>query len=205
MQTQKNLHAYIQLAMIASILLLLVLGLFQSIWIYGGSETGIMTQVGLQRTRVQALAKDVQILSYRPASEHAQAINELQNVLPRFEQTQAGLQHGDDALQLPTHVPTDVAQLLIATQSDYTAIDTAVRLIIAHHDEPVDPIQRDIVLAHEHDYSTQMTLINTAWQQRIDGAFLHIFWIESGITLAALALIALSYLFLIRRMFALSK
>lgn len=181
------------MAMITCIALLILLGLFQSVWELGGSASSIMVQCGLQRTRMQAITKDVLILAYRPTADHAQAISELQIVLPLYEQTQRGLQMGDTALMLPAHVPETVQTLMIASQSDYLAIDTAAKKIIAHSDGLVDPIQAQIILSHEHSYAVEMTQVNNAWQLQIDGAFLHIFLIESGITSLVIILLLLLY------------
>jgi hypothetical protein len=189
---RKKPSIYVHMAMITCIALLIILGLFQSVWVLGGSASSIMVQCGLQRTRMQAITKDVLILAYRPTADHAQAIGELQIVLPLWEQTQKGLQVGDTTLMLPAHVPETVQALMIASQSDYLAIDTAAKKIIA--DGPVDPIQAQIILNHEHSYAVEMTQVNNAWQLQIDGAFLHIFWIESGITLLVIVLLLLLYI-----------
>lgn len=179
--------------MITCIALLILLGLFQSVWVLGGSASSIMIQCGLQRTRMQAITKDVLILAYRPTSDRAQAISELQIALPLWEQTQRGLQMGDTVLQLPIQVPEIVQALMTASQSDYLAIDTAARNIVAHTASPIDPIQLQIILSHEHSYAVEMTQVNNAWQLQIDGAFLHIFLIESGITSLVIILLLLLY------------
>jgi hypothetical protein len=95
---------------------------------------------------------------------------------------------------LPAHVPETVQALMMASQSDYLAIDTAAKKIIAHASSPIDPIQEQIILSHEHSYVVEMTQVNNAWQLQIDGAFLHIFWIESGITLLVIVLLLLLYI-----------
>jgi hypothetical protein len=198
MKQTKRQRIYIRIIVVFCVLLLLLLAGFQSIWVLAGSASGIMNQTGLQRTRAQVIAKDALILASRPEDEHAQAINELQNILPRFEQAQRGLQNGDAALQLPARVPDDVAPYVQATQSDFFAMDTAARKLLATADGHVDSIQVDIVLAHEHDYSIAMSAVVSAWQTRIDAAFLHIFEWESGIV-ALLILIIIGKYFLITR------
>ncbi len=181
------------IAILSCIALLILLGLFQSVWIIGGSSSGIMLQCGLQRTRMQAIAKDMLTLAYRPAIEHAQAIGELQIALPLFEQTQRGLQVGDASLALPSRVPETIQALVAIAQPDYLAIDVAARKITAHADAPVDPIELQIVLSHEHSYAMEMTQITNAWQQQIDATFLHIFWIESALTALVLILVIWIY------------
>jgi hypothetical protein len=192
---------YIRIAFVTAIVFLLLLGAFQSIWVFGGSASSIMNQVGLQRARVQAITKNVLILAYRPITEHAQAVSELQNVLPIWERTQNGLKAGNASLQLPANVPGDIATLVSLAQSDYLAIDTAARVILAHTATPVDPLQLAIVVSHEHGYALAMTQVVNAWQQHIDAAFFHLYLIESGITLGLIALILLFYIFLARKLF----
>lgn len=196
---QRRLRRYLRLAITTQIILLLLLAAFQAIWVLGGSASGIMEQTGLQRTRAQNIAKDVLILAYRPADARPQAVSELQNILPRFEQTQTGLQNGNTTLQLPAHVPDNIAQLLIAAQSDYISIDSATKLILAHTDKPVDAIQLAIILNHEHGYALAMTQVDMAWKQHIDNAFAQIFWIEIGLNALLIVLNAPLYYFVSRR------
>lgn len=182
---------YIRMLFVSCIILLILLGLFQSIWVLSGSGTSIMNQVGLQRVRVQAITKDVLILAYRPVDEHVQSVSELQNVLPMWEKVQLGLQQGDKSLQLPAHPPDEVLQALALARSDYTAIDTAARVILANADKPVDPIQMTIIVSHEHGYAVAMSQVANAWQSHIDDAFIQIFYWESGIVLVLIVLLIL--------------
>ncbi len=195
---QRRWRTYLRIISCFCLALLLLLAAFQSIWVFGGSASSIMLQVGLQRTRVQSIAKDVLVLQYRPVATHPQAVSELQSALPRFEKTQAGLQNGDTSLQLPTNVPGDIAPLVANTQPDYTAIDGALRQILAHIKEPIDPIEAAIILEHEHGYALAINQVSTAWQQRIDSAFLHIFWIESGMV-GANSIVAIIVYFYVSR------
>jgi hypothetical protein len=205
MRDPRFTRAYVRIIVIALLLILLLLGGFQSIWVFAGSASSIMVQVGLQRTRGQAIAKDVLILAYRPESEHIQAISELQNALPLFEQTQKGLQVGDSSLMLPNRIADEIVQLVAATQPDFVSIDTAVKVILAqvhaHPDAPIDPTQRDIILAHEHGYVVAMSAVNSAWQARIESAFLHLYEIETGHVVVLIALIGGNYFFVTRRIY----
>jgi hypothetical protein len=195
---QRRWRIYLRVISCFCLALLLLLAAFQSIWVFGGSASGIMLQVGLQRTRVENIAKNVQILENQPAATHPQAVSELQSALPRFEKTQAGLQNGDDSLQLPMSVPTDIAPLVANTQPDYNAIDGALRQILAHIRQPIDPTEVAIILEHEHGYALAINQVNVAWKQRIDSAFLHIFWIES-VLVAANSIVAIIVYFYVSR------
>src|SRR5436853_1355459 len=138
---QYKLRAYARAGLVTMIVLLLLLIAFQSVWVTHGSATSLMNEVGLQRTRSQRIVKDVLILAYRSSSqEKAQALNELQTTLPLFQQTQAGLQAGDDSRGLPKRPPQDIQLLLIQSQSDYVSLHSAGKMILAQPQQ-VDPTQ----------------------------------------------------------------
>lgn len=193
MQSWK-LHQYAKLITITCMLLCLILGGFQSIWVMGGSASSIMLQVGLQRSRAQAITKDVLILLYRPQSEHVIAISELQTILPLWEKTQQGLQQGNTALQLPMNIPMDISTLTLQALPDFLAMDTAVNSIVSHTGKNIDPVQASIVLLHQPMYSETMSELEITWKQHIDDAFLHIFIIESSITGVILLLLILIFI-----------
>jgi hypothetical protein len=144
-------------------------------------------QAGLQRARSQRIAKDVLILSGQPTDEEkAAATNELQLQLDGWEKTQVGLRQGDPDLHLPHSVPADVALVLNQAQPDYIAITTATKAILAEKEKPPDPVQVDIVLAHERAYYLAMSQVIALWQAQLDARRWQFFWIEG----AALAMIA---------------
>lgn len=200
MKQIKRQRIYIRFIVVFCLFLLLLLAGFQSIWVLAGAGTPIMLQTGLQRTRVQSIAKNALILASRPEEEHTQAVSELQNILPRFEQAQVGLNKGDTSLQLPSHVPDDIAALVVASQSDYGAIDTATRKLLVTADGHVDLLQVDIVITHERDYSLEMTAVASAWQSHIENAFLQIFAWEMGIVFLLLVLVLVQYILITRHM-----
>jgi len=182
-------HQYARIFTISCMILTLLLMGFQSIWVVAGSASGIMLQVGLQRNRAQAIAKDVLILTYRPQAEHSTAISELQNIQPLWEKTEKGLLQGDSSLSLPVNKPDDVKQLIWQEQPDFLAMDTALKKVLQKPDAQIDPIQAQIILDHQPQYSLTLAGIHAAWQRRIDDAFLHLFWIESGLSLAIFTLL----------------
>lgn len=202
MQPSGRFIAYARIFSAACILLLLVLMLFQWIWVLGGSGTSIMDRVGLQRNIAERIAKDAYILEYRPVSEHPQAINELQNMLPIFERIQQGLQAGDAALGLPRRPPDIILQLMLSSQPDYISIDTAARQIIKQPDTPVDKTEIDIIANHERGYFLILSQVDTVWEQYIDGAFWQIFVIEEGLTAVVLVLVIGKYVFVSRRVYS---
>lgn len=200
-QHPRKLRTYVRIFLTVCLALLILLSLFQWIWVLGGSGTSIMYRAGLQRDLTERITKDVLTLAYRPITEHPQAINELQNTLPAWEHGQHALQTGDPALALPRHPPDTILQLMISSQPDFAAIDTAARQIIAHPDKPVDPVEVDIIVAHERDYFLTLAQVNTAWQQYIDGAFLQIFWIEEGLVGIVVGMLVGNYFLVSRRVY----
>jgi hypothetical protein len=190
-----RLKIYYNLVSFISIILLVFLLVIQSIWVWGGSSSAIITQVSLQNARVQAISKDVLLLAYYPTTQ-SKAVSELQDSLPVLEKTQAGLQSGSVALMLPRHVPDDVQQALTLAQPDYIAIDVAASHILnqAQQHKPIDAIQLSIVLEHEHAYSVAMAQVRTLWTQRINNAFSTLFYIESVLTIVAIITVIIRYL-----------
>lgn len=141
----------------------------------------------------ERISKDVLILAYRPESEHASAILELQVTLPVFEKNQAilgaGLQTNDPSLQLPQHIPGDVALLIIQSQSDYAALDSAAKSILKNAGMPIDQNQLAIMQQHERPYFIQMNTISKVWQQHILQIALTFFQVELGFGIALLVLV----------------
>ena len=182
---------YARCACVFCIVMLILLAALQSVWVLGGSASSIMLQCSVQRTRIEAAAKDVLIL--QSSQEHTQAISELQNLLPIWEHTQAGLINGDSLLQLPKNVPSNIVVLMSIAQPDYQSIDAALHVIVAHPDKQIDPIEAQIVLDHEHPYVLAMTQVVNAWKLRIDDAFMHIYLIESAmVAIITISVVALS-------------
>jgi hypothetical protein len=112
------------------------------------NEPDIINQTALQSTRAQRIAKDAMILTYRPSSERAQAISELQNTLPVFEAQQTKLQ---------TLTNSDLHLLVSQSQSDYTSLVTATKILLNQPDGTTNMTQLQIILDHERTYSLLMS------------------------------------------------
>lgn len=112
------------------------------------NEPDIISQTALQSTRAQRIAKDAVILTYRPNSERAQAVSELQNTLPAFESQQTKLQ---------TVTNSDLHLLVSQSQSDYTSLVTATKILLDQPDGKVNMTQLQIILDHERNYSLLMS------------------------------------------------
>lgn len=148
----------------------------------------IIHKVNLQGALAERIDKDALILAYRPETEHAQAISELQVTLPAFEKIQAGLQGGDTSLNLPMRRPQDVQLLLLQSQSDYIALDAAAKTILAHTDSPVDPDQIAIIQQHERPYFVAMGTVAKTWEGHIEDNALGFFWTELWMSMLLLIL-----------------
>lgn len=148
----------------------------------------IIHKVNLQGALAERIDKDALILAYRPETEHAQAISELQVTLPAFEKIQAGLQGGDTSLNLPMRRPQDVQLLLLQSQSDYIALDAAAKTILAHTDSPVDPDQIAIIQQHERPYFVTMGTVAKTWEGHIEDNALGFFWTELWMSMLLLIL-----------------
>lgn len=198
MQPSKKQRIIILIAFLSTVILLMLLLGFQSLWVVRGTAANLMRQVGLQPAREQRIVANVLILAYRPTSEHAQALSALQNLLPLWQKTQNGLMNGDDSLGLPKRSPQDIQLLLLQAQPDYVAISTATQKILDHPDRLAD--QLPIIMDHQNDYYVTMTQIVSLWQSHIDAVFYQLFWWEAGLDGACLLIVVCIYLFIVRRL-----
>ncbi len=169
--------------LVIEVMLLVLVG-FCSVWVAFGSSAGVMFQAGAQRMRVERVAKDVLILAYHPTGlTQAQAMSEIQDTIPPWQQVQAGLMTGDSTLGLPAHPPSDIEALMVFSQTDYVPIEVALSSIVKHP-TPLDPVQVQIILSHENEYLNTMSRVNLAWQSHIDDVFHQLFWIEVALIAA---------------------
>src|SRR5689334_10436398 len=141
MPNRKRLRLVIRVIYVAGILLLLILTGFLALPI-DSREFTLVNQVTAQRTRAEVIVKDVMTLAYRPDTEHAQAISQLQLTLPIWQQVQDALSSGtgNRSLGIPANRPDDVALQIAAAQPDYKAMQVAAQTILAAtmNDKPVD-------------------------------------------------------------------
>jgi len=166
----QTLRTYMIMSLVLTLFLLLSLVIFNSLALFpSNDDIVVMQQANFQLARDEFLSKDVMVLAYRPLSYHSQAINELQTVLPQFQQVQTGLLQGNAVLGLPSNPPDNVKAALLASQSDYLAITTAVQHLLAHPDATTpDMIQVEIVLQHERFYVGEMYQVVTLLQQNAE-------------------------------------
>lgn len=125
----------------------------------------IIQSVNTQRVRGQLIAKDALILASGTTSAWPQAISELQDTEPLWQQEEAYL--------LSLHTSNIKAAMVIAN-ADYTPMNQAIITILARRG-PADPIQVAIILQHERPFSVEMSQIAILMLQDLDGLQQQIF------------------------------
>lgn len=178
-----------------SIFLLLALAVCEALPLTNGNnDLVVLQQATLQLARDEFLVKNVYALAYRPASARAQAIGELQIQLPAFEKTQAGLMYGDPSLGLPDNPSSGVKTALLSANSDYLAIDAAVKVILAHPDSAPDPTQVNIVAMHERPYIAEMYPVVVLLQQEAQTRAIQLLVLKMALIGLVVIAILLKYL-----------
>jgi hypothetical protein len=134
-------------ARVMKILLMVLLIGFELVPSLSGGDAQYINQTALQLTRSQVLVNSAYALIYRPAAEQAQALHDMQHVLPAFEHEQA---------LLLTNPTADVQALLHLINVDYLSLVGAAHAIIAHPEAATTPIQVNIIVEHEYNYVVSM-------------------------------------------------
>lgn len=183
----KLLQSLMPVIRIVCIILIALNLAFDALPLVPNNALSTISAIDLQRTLGERIAKDVLILSYRPTSEHVQAVAELQSMLPYWEKVQNGLTGGDESLGISDHLPPDIRLLLVQAQTDYVEMDQAAHTIVAHPSQAVDPIELSIVLQHEPNYFLTMLHVAMLEQQHIQSATQVYFSLEAGIGVLLLA------------------
>ena len=160
------------------IFLLIISLAFEALPLLPNNTLNVFSTIALQRTLGQRVAKNALVLAYRTSpDERAEAINELQNVLPYWERVQAGLQNGDSTLGIPAHLPSDVSLVVLQSQPDFAYMDTAAHKVLSRS-SPVDAVQISIILQHDNAYFLSMVQVTNLMQQHIQSAAQMYFIIE---------------------------
>lgn len=142
-----------------TVVFLLLLAGFQAV-VLTFSEADILRQTTSQSTRCQRIAKIALLLEDHPSEDlRVQAISELQNTLPAWETQQA---------RILAFKSNDLSLLAIQAQPDFTVIDAAARVILAHSKSQADPTQVSIIVQNEHDYTVLMGQLAGLLQQHIE-------------------------------------
>lgn len=105
----------------------------------------VLNDLATQRTYCELLAKDALLLEYQWATPdvRGQAISEMQDVLPLWEQEQKFLAKSKNG---------QVQLFMLQSQTHFVPLDTAIHVLLAHPHAPADPVQVTIILAHEQGY-----------------------------------------------------
>lgn len=149
-----------RIVFVASLVLLLLLVATQMLRLAFNEETELR-QATLQSARCQRVVKVALILKDPSITRDTrlQVVSELQNTLPSWEKQQGRMQsYQTDSLRI----------LVVQTQADFAAMDTAAWSILANPNRPADPVQVGIIVQHEHNYTTIMAQLATLVQQRLE-------------------------------------
>lgn len=152
MQASKKFRLFTRITVVACLAFLILLTGFETLPLshYG---TNYLNNADTQRVRSQVLLKSALTLEYRPASEHPQAISDMQVALPLFIQEQNILAQNPNV---------DIQQKVQAANPDYQAmIAAAQRIITTPSGKPVDPVQVDILIGHNRDFLIEETAVIT--------------------------------------------
>lgn len=156
-------------ARVTKILLLLLLIGFESIPGLFGSDAHYLSDAVFQRTRSQILVTAAYTLQSRPAAEHAQAMHDLQTVLPAFKQE-------EDLLQ--TNTIPEIQDLVQQASVDYLPLVAAVQAIIDRRLSVVDPLEVNIIAVHEHSYLITINSLALILPRYFEDRNVHLFVIQ---------------------------
>lgn len=179
----RRLRFFSRIVLALMVVLLLLEAGFQAIPLFTSATQ--VAEASAQRTRCEVIAKSVLILAYRPASEHVQAISDLQVVLPLFLQEQS---------VLASYRNETIQTYIVQMQPNFLAIVKAAQNILARKDKPVDMDQVAIIVSHERDYVSTMSQLLTYGLQRLDSRTLQLFLIECSIDILLLIFAVLFWL-----------
>lgn len=153
---------YMLILTLSKLLLLCILAGFITLPLWDGNDDLIeLNTVNIQIARAEYFASAVQTLEYRSISYHSEAISGMEVNLPTLQQVHNGLLNGDRSLGLNAPSPT-VAQTLVASNADYSALVAALKAILAHPSDRPDPTQVDIVMSHAQPYAVALYQVSFA-------------------------------------------
>lgn len=152
-------------------------------------DMGQISQASQQGALTERIAKDVLVMQYQP-DRRADAVNELQTTLPRFESNQATLN---------ATLPPSTLSILTSTVADYTDIDTATKKILATPDRSADPVQVQIIQDHERDYFLSTSQIANVLKVQASGRAVWLFGIQQVIN-GLLLVIGVAFLLTVERL-----
>jgi hypothetical protein len=165
-----------RIMIVCTLVILLLLGGFEYIPLASGNDLQLLSLLSSQEWVSQRIVKDVLIMDAGTTVQRTQAVNELQNELPFWENNQTAIKNGNVAVEIQV--------LFASTNADFTSMDTAAKKILATPDRAPDPVELQIVLDHERAYFINETQMVNIIQQKMLLRTQWLFGIE--ITLGAL-------------------
>lgn len=185
-------RTYMLVLLILCLFLLLALSTFEVLPFTQHPDEQVK-QTYLQLARHEFLVKTVYALAYRSGTSRAQSISDLQIQLPQYEQVQTGLMKGDAALNLPGNPSDAVRSQLTAASSDYLAVDTAIRTMLAHPDSNPDPLQVSIVAQHDRAYLSTMYGVMVLLEQEAQARLFRLLVIRMSLIAVVFVLVVVKY------------
>lgn len=144
---------------ITTLIILVLLGLFQYTPLASGNDLQLLSQATSQEWGVQRIAKDALVMQNGTPFQRTQVVSELQTTLPEWESTQKSIQNSNQSV--------DIQVLLASTTTDFSAIDTAAKTILARSDQAADATQVRIITDHTEAYFSTIAQIVAITQQRM--------------------------------------
>jgi hypothetical protein len=170
------------------VLLMLLLVWFEIVPAQSERDAQSIVNAGFQRERSRLFVNSVYALCYRSHAEKAQAMSDLQITLPLFQDEQA---------LLATNPDPAVQRLVQQARPDYLALVSAVHILIAHPNEPVNQDELAVVLFHDQRFFLPMDALTTVLQQHAERQTEQ-FLLVKGIIEGACVIIALFWLIIDR-------
>jgi nitrate/nitrite-specific signal transduction histidine kinase len=139
------------------------------------NDAFIINIAGRQRMLSQKISKDALILeTVTDPTMRTVRIQELQQAVALWEQSQQGLQNGDVKQGLPSTTSTSIKQLFNAIEPNYEAVLSASKSLLATFNQhPEASLQLasyvDTILAQEGPFLTGMNQIVSQYQAEADG------------------------------------
>jgi len=182
--TPTRFRTFTRIIIISCIVLVLLLIGFESVPLYR-DDTLMTSQVQQQGAISQRIAKDVLLMEYIP-DRRADALNELQNVVPNFENGQ----------KVVSTLPPSMQSFLMATNPDFQDIDTAARKILSAPNASTNSLQVAIILDHERNYYLSVSQTVAALKSNAVNRKVSLFVIET-IICVLLLIAGISFLIIV--------
>jgi len=184
MMSLPKMSTCIRILEVIAILLLMFLVWFEIVPSSSQTDERYIVNVGFQRERDQLFVNSLYTLQYRSEAEKAQALSDLQTSLLAFQQEQALVWKNPDP---------HVQRYMRDAQPNYLAIATAVQVLIAHPDDPVNRSELSVILLHDQHFFTSMDALVAFLKQELEVHITQLMYTKIIIESLCLLIIFLSF------------